>query len=192
VRVTPYVLLSVVRCSEDETQTPSRNRTASEMRQTGHLLPHSLRAYRAYQMPAQGLSDLCLLAQTRDTSLSEWARWILEEHMRELHDSSDQLHDNSTNHMYDWIGSTARGSVPALLDLGRGSRIGMVLMVTGPALPMGCPPSFALAYETRTCKESPTIKTRRPKVCQSALERRVIQARMMLCECVCGRLWWPI
>ena len=51
--------------------------------------------------------------------------------MRELHDSSDQLHDNSTNHMYDWIGSTARGSVPALLDLGRDLRIGMVLMVTG-------------------------------------------------------------
>ena len=56
-------------------------------------------------MPAQDLGDLCLLAQTRDMSLSELARWILEEHVRELYYSPNQLYYNS-NESYvrsDWF-----------------------------------------------------------------------------------------
>jgi len=79
-------------------------------------------------------------------------------------------------------------SVPALLDLGRDSRIGMVLMVIGPDPPIGGVPSrLALAYETSTSKESPMIKTGLPKACRPTPIWWAIQAKMAFCEC--GSLW---
>ena|GEM_PF-3876748 len=105
--------------------------------------------------------------------------------MRALYNSQSPLYNNPNGSYVrsDWF-PRPRESVPVLLDLGRDSRIGIVLMDP----PIGGVPSpLALARETSTSEESPMIKTGLLKTCRPALEWWAIQAKMAFCER--GSLW---